>query len=77
MELLKEYMLDKKDIYILGRSGIGKTQMVLNYFKESQEYDLNYLSIQHISSMNDIYKYTHGSILTLMYKQVKQKRGRH
>ncbi len=46
--------------------------MVLNYFKESQEYDLNYLSIQHISSMNDIYKYTHGSILTLMYKQVKQ-----
>lgn len=71
MELFAEFMLDKKDIYVLGRSGIGKTRMVTDYLNQG-DYDVHYLSIQHISTMNDIYKNTHGSILTLMHKKVKQ-----
>ena len=73
MELSKDlckYLNDSKDIYILGCSGIGKTTMIKTYLDDTL-YHLNYLSIQNISNMNDIYKYTNDSILNIMNKTKK------
>ena len=69
---MENYLSEKKDIYIIGCSGIGKTRMVKDYFKGNINYHLNYLSIQNIFNMNDIYKYTNGSILNIMNKTKKQ-----
>lgn len=69
---LPQYMLEIPDIYVLGRSGIGKTRFVLDYFKANPEYDLNYISIQTITHLNDIYKYTNGSIMNMMRKTAKK-----
>ena len=73
MELSKDlckYLYDSKDIYIIGCSGIGKTYMIKNYF-DNHIFHINYLSIQNISNMNDIYKYTNDSILNIMNKTKK------
>lgn len=67
-----ETHLSDKDMYIIGCSGIGKTKMVKDYFTDNIHYHLNYLSIQNISNMNDIYKYTNDSILNIMYKSKKK-----
>lgn len=67
---MENYLSDNKDIYIIGCSGIGKTKMVKSYLNGN--YHLNYLSIQNISNMNDIYKYTNDSILNIMNKTKKQ-----
>jgi len=63
---MEQHLYKDKHIYIVGCSGSGKSYMVLNYFKENCQYHLNYLSIQQISNMNDIFKYTHGSIMNMM-----------
>ena len=67
---MENYLSDNKDIYIIGCSGIGKTKMVKSCLNGN--YHLNYLSIQNISNMNDIYKYTNDSILNIMNKTKKQ-----
>jgi ABC-type dipeptide/oligopeptide/nickel transport system ATPase component len=69
---MEQHLYKDKHIYIVGCSGSGKSYMVLNYFKEHCQYHLNYLSIQQISNMNDIFKYTHGSIMNMMYKSKKK-----
>lgn len=69
---MDKYILDHKDIYVIGCSGSGKTKMIKDYFKNKSDYYLNYLSIQTISNMNDIYKYTNGSIMNLMNNHTKQ-----
>jgi len=71
MEFSK-YLLETKDIYIIGCSGVGKTTMIKEFFSNNKSYHLNHLSIQNISNINDIYKYTNGSILNLFNKTIKQ-----
>ena len=69
---MENYLSDNKDIYIIGCSGIGKTKMVKSYLNGNINYHSNHLSIQNISNMNDIYKYTNDSILNIMNKTKKQ-----
>ena len=69
---LSRFINEDKHIYIYGNSSTGKTTMIREFFNNDM-YDVTYLSIQIILSLEDLLKYTNNSILTIFNKNKKKK----
>ena len=70
---LSRFINEDKHIYIYGNSSTGKTRMIRDFFNKNNLYDVTYLSIQIILSLEDLLKYTNNSILTIFNKDKKKK----
>lgn len=70
---MEQYIEKDEPIYIYGNSGVGKTKMIRDYFEQHEHYDVYYLSIQQLNSLNDILCYSHVSIMDIFHKQKRDK----
>ena len=70
---MEQYIKNNESIYIYGNSGVGKSKMIHDYFNKTSEYDIYYLSIQNLNSLNDILHYTNVSIMDSFYNRKREK----
>ena len=70
---LNKFINEDKHIYICGNSSTGKTKMIHDFFDNIPSYDVTYLSIQNVISIEEILKYTNHSIMTIFNKTIKKK----